>query len=455
MTARGSGCRLRSRIVVGDEVAQGSVLREAEAGVGFEDGGGHVSSPVDEAGVREPFREAYTAEAALRGAEYVAGAAEFEVFFGDFEAVDGVAHDVELAAVVVARFGIAEEDAPGAVFAAADAAPELVELGEAVAFGVVDDHDGGVRNVYADFDDGGGDEDGCFVVPVLLHDGVFFFRVHAAVQEADGDVRELLLPVFVFGGGRGCFPFVVFFDERGDDVDLPPGFDLFAEEGFDFVQCFAGAEDGGDFAAAFGQFVDEGDVEVAVEGEGEGARDGGGGHDEYVGCVAPAYEFFPLLDSEFVLFVDDGEAEVARGVFLVEQGMGADDDFRFAVVGAFDVDVAVVAAVGGAEGEAYVERGEDAAEVVVMLFGEDLRGSHEDGLFAAFDGEEHGAEGDHGFAGAYVSLDEAVHGVRLFHVAVDFAYAAFLGGGAGEGEAVGEFLDEVGGGGGDLPRCAA
>jgi hypothetical protein len=42
----------------------------------------------------------------------------------------------------------------------------------------------------------------------------------------------------------------------------------------------AAGDDGG---AAGGQLVEDADVEVAVEGEREGARDGRGGHDEDVG----------------------------------------------------------------------------------------------------------------------------------------------------------------------------
>ena len=41
----------------------------------------------------------------------------------------------------------------------ADAAAQLVQLGEAEALGVVDDHDGGFGHVDADFDHGGGDEE--------------------------------------------------------------------------------------------------------------------------------------------------------------------------------------------------------------------------------------------------------------------------------------------------------
>jgi hypothetical protein len=51
----------------------------------------------------------------------------------------------------------------------------LMQLRKAKAFSVFDDHDGCVRDVYTDFDDGGGDKDSRFVFAEGLHHGFFFF----------------------------------------------------------------------------------------------------------------------------------------------------------------------------------------------------------------------------------------------------------------------------------------
>ena len=69
--------------------------------------------------------------------------------------------------------------------AASDAAAQLVELREAEALGVFDDHQSGVGNVHADFDHGGGDEDLDFVAAELFHHGVFFVVFQAPVQQTD------------------------------------------------------------------------------------------------------------------------------------------------------------------------------------------------------------------------------------------------------------------------------
>ena len=55
--------------------------------------------------------------------------------------------------------GVGQQQAVAGQVAPADAAAQLVDLGQAVAFGVLDDHDRGARHVDADLDDGGGDED--------------------------------------------------------------------------------------------------------------------------------------------------------------------------------------------------------------------------------------------------------------------------------------------------------
>lgn len=62
-----------------------------------------------------------------------------------------------------------------------------------------------------------------------------------------------------------------------------------------------------------------------------------------------------------------------------------------------------------------------------MLFGEDLGGRHEGGLVSGFDHFEHSGNGDSGFAGSDVALEETMHGEVGLQVAADFGDGAFLG----------------------------
>ena len=160
-----------------------------EAGVGGDCVEGVASGHGEEVGVEEEVGEVEVGAAGLGGADELAHATEFEVFFGDFEARGVFGHGLEAGDGVVGGL-VGEEDAVGLFVAAADAAAELVELGEAEAVGVLDNHDSGVGDVDADFDDGGGDEDVDEALAEAFHDVLAGFAGETAVDEADAEIFE-------------------------------------------------------------------------------------------------------------------------------------------------------------------------------------------------------------------------------------------------------------------------
>ncbi len=323
--------------------------------------------------------------------------------------------------------------------AAADASAELVKLGEAEAFGVLDDHGGGVGDVDADFDDRGGDEDLRFVFAEALHDVVFFFAGEAAVEEAEFQFRENFFGEaleFVDGG----FQFELrFFDDRIDDVGLMAGGNFAAEKFPDAGKMRLGGEARLDGRAAGGQLVEDGDIEVAVESERERARDGRGGEDEDVRRVAVGggfvHEAFALEDAEAVLLVDGDEAEAGELDLVFDQRVRADDELGFAGANAFERGVFFgVLEAADEELDAIAAGSEDAARGKIVLHGENFRRRHEGGLVAVFDGDDGGLERDDGFAAADVALEEAIHGRGLFEVGGNFRKNALLRGGGFEGQ---------------------
>jgi hypothetical protein len=124
---------------------------------GIGDGEGFATGLLEEIAVAKGVGDVEAEGAGLAGAEKFAGAAELQIGFGDFETVGGAHHGFEAGAGFVGHTHGADEDAVGFLRTAADASAELMELGEAEALGMLDDHDGGVGDVDADFDDGGGD----------------------------------------------------------------------------------------------------------------------------------------------------------------------------------------------------------------------------------------------------------------------------------------------------------
>ena len=188
-------------------------------------------------------------------------------------------HGLEAGDAVVGGL-VGEEDAVGLFVAAADATTELVELGEAEAVGMFDDHGGGVGDVDADFDDGGGDEDVDEVLAEAFHDVLAGLLGEAAVDEADaeileefgleffldvdgvaeggGDILDFRFSIFdwAFGVGgivnRGGGEHWFVFDGGDDDVGLLAGFESGGEPFVDFFAAGAGGGFGEDGLAAGG-----------------------------------------------------------------------------------------------------------------------------------------------------------------------------------------------------------
>ncbi len=151
---------------------------------------GFAFGEFEEGAVAQEVGDAELREAGLASAEEFAGAALLEVEFGEFEAVLGCDQRVETC------FGLFGDAIAGHQYAeafgcsASDAAAELVHLGEAEPFCVVDDHDGGVGDVDADLDDGGGDEDVDLAAVEAGHDDFLVVGGEASVDEAEAEAGE-------------------------------------------------------------------------------------------------------------------------------------------------------------------------------------------------------------------------------------------------------------------------
>lgn len=283
---------------------------------------------------------------------------------------------------------------------ATDATAELVQLGEAEALGVEDDHHGGVGDVDADFDDGRGDEDLGFAGDETLHLGFFLFGFHFSMYFAHSHAREDGFEGFVAFFEVFEIAFLTFFDEGIDDVDLSALGNLLPNAGVEaggLVIVFVKGLDG--FAAGR-KLVDDADVEVAVEGHGQRSRNGCGGHHEYVrrgGTFLP--EFGALLDAETMLFVDDGQSETGELNAVFDQGVGADENVYLSgnEVGEQGLPLFAFNNSGEQLGT-HAAAGKHLADGDKMLLGEDFGGGHQAGLKSIVYGNEHRHEGDEGFA---------------------------------------------------------
>ena len=76
--------------------------------------------------------------------------------------------------------------------AATHPAAQLVQLGQAEAFRILDDHQAGVGHIHTHLDHGGGDQQMQVASLEGGHDLGLLRRFHAAVDQSDGQARQSL-----------------------------------------------------------------------------------------------------------------------------------------------------------------------------------------------------------------------------------------------------------------------
>ena len=74
---------------------------------------------------------------------------------------------------------------------------------------------------------------------------------------------------------------------------------------------------------AGGQFVDEGNVQIPVEDQGQGPGNGSGGQYQHMGCAPLCRQSSTLSDSKPVLFVNDHQTQVIKVCGIGKQRMSA------------------------------------------------------------------------------------------------------------------------------------
>ena len=111
-----------------------------------------------------------------------------------------------------------------------------MELREAEALGVLDDHHRRLGHVDADFDDGRGHEDRDFAGGEALHRRIALLAGKAPVHEA-GLAGKALREVGMALGRRGEVGFNRFLDQRADPIDTRAFADRAADRGIHVVEA--------------------------------------------------------------------------------------------------------------------------------------------------------------------------------------------------------------------------
>ena len=208
--------------------------------------------------------------------------------------------------------------------------------------------------------------------------------------------------------------------ERADDVGLLALRHGLGDGGVGHVGVLGRDELGGDARAGMGPLADARAGKVAVDAEGQGARDGRGRHRELVGHAALGAQPRPLVHAEAVLLVHHYERQVMELEVIAQHGRGAEEHAELAR-GKPGRDGCALVGWRCARHERPADVGgvEERPELLGVLAREDRGGRHDGRLGARVrhGGERHGGHG--GLARADVAQKQAVHGPVGRHVVQD------------------------------------
>ena len=331
---------------------------------------------------------------------------------------------------VIDPLGGQSEIGVGAGLGPADAAAELVKLGEPEAVRAV--HDQGVRagDVETALDDAGGQQHVILAVVESAHPFLDLGRAHLAVGGDRLHFGHLLGKPYLEVGQIG--------DSRRDEEALAAAI-MLAQQRLANHDRVPRRDVGADREPVDRRGLDDAQIAQSRHRHLQRARDWRRGQRKHVDVGPERFQPFLVGDPEMLLLVDDHQTEPLEVNRLGQQRMGADDN----------VDLSVLDAFAGLFG---LGRGHEARqppdvdretlqaldEVGVMLAREQSRRAHQSDLLTRHRHHERGAKRDLGLAEADVAAHQPVHRLARLEVFEDVLDRSVLVVGLLIGEAVDE-----------------
>src|SRR5499433_1196058 len=206
--------------------AQGAVLWGEELRISRHEGEGLASRLLQHGAVAQEIRDAELRKTRLARAEEIARAAQLEVGLRDAKAIVRRRHGVDAAARLLGSRS-REEDAVALPRSPPHPATKLMQLREAEALGMLDEHHGGVGHVDADLNDRGGDEEVEGTILELAHHALLLGEAEPPVQESHSSLRkDLALEALGHLRGRAEIGNLGLLHQGIHDVDLSAFGDL-------------------------------------------------------------------------------------------------------------------------------------------------------------------------------------------------------------------------------------
>ena len=148
----------------------------------------------------------------------------------------------------------------------------------------------------------------------------------------------------------------------------------------------------------------------------------------------------PLMHAEAMLFVDDGQREIAERHAFLHQRMRADDQLCRAAGDLRKHRLARLAGdLAGQPDHAHAQRFQPAAQIREMLFGQQFGRCHQCDLMTLFDRQHRRHRRDHGLAAADIALHQPQHRHRFGEIVADLDEHALLRLGQGERQRLAQF----------------
>ena len=380
----------------------------------------------------------------LAQTEELASPPQFQIFFGQQEAVTAVAHDLEPFQGYRVGGG-SQQYAVGLGTASAYPAPELVHLGQPEPVRSLDDHQGSIGHIDPHFHHSRSDQHFRFIPGKAFHHRVFLFRLQTAMEEAAGNALEI-------GGSQyfiqflrrlGIHPFT-FFNQWTYHIGLvtfPDLMDHALVHRRPFVFCIT---KGLDRFSSRGQSLHQRYVQVPVYRKGQSPGNGRRSHDQHMGCKGTLLlELGPLGHPEPVLLIGDGQGQRMEHHCILDQGIGPHHRLDGTIGQPFQhLPSCFGRQAAGQKGRPDPCWFQDFLHFLVVLFGQDFRRCHQASLVAVFHRLCQGQERQGRFPGAYIPLDQSVHRLQALHVIIDFLPGFFLAVRQLEPQEFSDFLDQ-------------
>ncbi len=152
------------------------------------------------------------------------------------------------------------------------------------------------------------------------------------------------------------------------------------------------------------------------------------------------------MHAEAMLLVDDGQCQILEHHRLLHQRVGTHHHLRFAAGDLLHhLGARLAGDLAGQPGDAHTERFQPAAQVVEMLFGQQLGGRGQCNLLALLHRQHRRQRGDHGLAGTDVALHQPQHRAGPREVFTDLLEHARLRAGERERQLLQQRLGQLAG----------